>query len=238
MDPVTDLRGLEQELGILADSERATSLQRFFKTGPGQYGEGDQFLGIRVPHLRALARRSRALPLDAAVQLLHSPWHEERLLALLLLVDRYRRGDSGERDEIHRVYLANTSYINNWDLVDTSAEHIVGAHVTPNQIGLLEQLARSDSVWERRIAMMATFYWIKRTEYRPALRIANLLVQDGHDLIHKVVGWMLREIGKRDRATEEEFLLAHNRRMPRTMLRYSLEHFPAERRQAYLRGEA
>jgi 3-methyladenine DNA glycosylase AlkD len=233
-----DLAAIRRELNDLADPETAVFLQRYFKTGSGQYGEGDRFLGIRVPRLRALARHCRDVPVRAALELLHSPWHEERLLALLLLVDRYGRGDSAERAEIHPAYLTNTRYINNWDLVDTSAEQIVGAHLDPDNLETLEILARSDSVWERRIAIIATFYWIRHNEFRPALQIAALLLSDSHDLIHKAVGWMLREIGKRDRATEEEFLRAHYHHMPRTMLRYALEHFPPERRQAYLRGEA
>jgi len=237
MDSAKDLHSLRREISGLSNPETAIFLQRFFKTGPGQYGEGDRFLGIRVPQLRSLVPHSRDLPLDAVLELLHSPWHEERLLALLLLVDRYRRGGAEVRDEIHCAYLANTRHVNNWDLVDTSAEHLVGAHLNPDRLGLLEDLARSESVWERRIAMIATFHWIKRGEFRPTLLIATSLVRDAHDLIHKAVGWMLREIGKRDRATEDAFLRIHYRSMPRTMLRYALEHYPDEARQAYLRGE-
>jgi 3-methyladenine DNA glycosylase AlkD len=233
-----DLPTVRRELKELADPETAASLQRFFKTGPGEYGEGDRFLGIRVPQLRALVRRCRRLPVQAALDLLQSSWHEERLLALLLLVDRYRRGGSAEREEIYLGYLANIRHINSWDLVDTSAEHIVGAHIDPDHLDLLEELARSRSVWERRIAIMATFHWIKRGRFRPAIEIVAMLVYDDHDLIHKAAGWMLREIGKRDRPTEEQFLRLHYKRMPRTMLRYALEHFPDEQRRAYLRGEA
>jgi 3-methyladenine DNA glycosylase AlkD len=238
MNSVMDLATIRRELNGLADPDTAASLQRFFKTGPGEYGEGDRFLGIRVPQLRALVRPSRNLPVQAALELLRSSWHEERLLALFLLVDRCRRGGSAEREEIYLEYLANTRHINSWDLVDASAEHIVGAHLHPDQLGILEELARSGSVWERRIAIMATFYWIKREQFRPALHVVTLLVNDDHDLIHKAAGWMLREIGKRDRPTEEQFLRVHYRRMPRTMLRYALEHFPADQRRAYLRGEA
>lgn len=225
---------LRRELRARADPERAATLARFFKTGPGEYGEGDRFLGIRVPELRALARRFRDLPVPTAVELLHSPWHEERFLALVLLVERYRRADPAERELIHGQYLANTRHINSWDLVDASAEHIVGAHLDPDQLGTLERLAGSPSIWERRIAILATFHWIKENEFRPTVRIATMLVRDDHDLIQKAVGWMLREVGKRDRAVEEEFLRAHHRHMPRTMLRYALEHFPAERRAEYL----
>lgn len=231
------LNEVEQALHTLADAPAAAFLQRFFKTGPGEYGEGDRFLGIRVPQLRHLARQFRELPHEQVLTLLRSPWHEQRLLALLLLVDQYRRGTDADREAIHRAYLDHTAYINNWDLVDSSAVHIVGAHVNPRRLKLLEQLARSESVWERRIAILATFYWINRNEHRPALRLAKLLMNDPHDLIHKAVGWMLREIGKRDPAVEEAFLLDHYRRMPRTMLRYAIERMPESRRRQYLRGE-
>lgn len=231
------LKEVERALHALANARDAAFLQRFFKTAPGEYGEGDQFLGIRVPQLRHLARRFRELPHEQVLTLLRSPWHEHRLLALLLLVDQYRRGTDAEREAIHRAYLDNIVYINNWDLVDSSAEHIVGAHLDARRLTLLEQLARSGSVWERRIAMLATFYWIKRDDYRPALGVAKLLMNDPHDLIHKAVGWMLREIGKRDLAVEETFLLEHYRTMPRTMLRYAIERMPESRRRKYLRGE-
>lgn len=231
------LKEVERALHTLANARDAAFLQRFFKTGRGEYGEGDQFLGIRVPHLRQLARRFRDLPDEQVFNMLHSPWHEQRLLALLLLVDHYRRGTDAEREAIHRAYLDNTVYINNWDLVDSSAEHIVGGHLDPRRLALLEQLARSRSVWERRIAILATLYWIKRSEYRPALRVATFLKNDPHDLIHKAVGWMLREVGKRDLAVEETFLLEHYREMPRTMLRYAIERLPESRRRRYLRGE-
>lgn len=236
-DGLSDLAAVRHELQSMSDPEDAAFLQRFFKTGPGEYGEGDRFLGIRVPRIRRLARHARSLPLDDILTLLHSRWHEERLLALIILVDRHRRGTPEEREAVHRAYLANTRFVNNWDLVDTSAYHLVGAHLQPDDLTLLEVLARSDVLWERRIAMMATFHWIKRGVFHPALHIAGMLAGDDHDLIHKAVGWMLREIGKRDRDVEEEFLREHCRSMPRTMLRYAIEHFPDERRQAYLRGD-
>jgi len=232
---MTNLTDLRRELHALADPETAAFLQRFFRTGPGEYGEGDRFLGIRVPRIRALVRPARPLPLDAVRELLHSRWHEERLLALLLLVDRYRRGDTRERATLHRIYLSNTRYVNSWDLVDVSAEHLVGAHLDPDRIALLRKLARSKSLWERRIAILATFHWIRRGIMHPTLEIATLLVNDPHDLIHKATGWMLREVGKRDRAAAEEFLNLHAAHMPRTMLRYAIERFPEEARQSYLR---
>ena len=231
---ISDVR---RGLRALADSVRAEILQRFFKTGEGEYGEGDRFLGLRVPQVRTVARRYRDLERKALLELLESPWHEERLLALLILVDQYRRGTGPEREAIHRLYLSNTRHINNWDLVDSSAEHIVGPHLDPQHLDGLEELARSSSVWERRIAMMATFHWIKRGVFDPALQIAERLVRDDHDLIHKAVGWMLREVGKRDRAREEAFLRKNYRMMPRVMLRYALEHFPEAQRQEYLRGD-
>lgn len=235
-ETIVALADVERELRALANQRDAAILQRFFKTGPGEYGEGDRFLGIRVPTLRGLARRYRRLDVEHVLMMLRSPWHEQRLLALLLLVEQYRRGTDGERESIYKAYLANTVYINNWDLVDTSAEHIVGPHIDPPKVRVLEELARAESVWERRIAMLATFHWIKQGEFRPALRIAELLLNDSHDLIHKAVGWMLREIGKRDRRTEERFLDTHHRDMPRTMLRYAIERFPESSRRRYLKG--
>jgi len=234
--PLVTLTVVKRELRALADPRDAEHLQRFFKTGKGQYGEGDRFLGVRVPQLRALARRFRSLSHEHVLHLLRSPWHEQRLLALLLLVDQYRRGTDVERATIYRAYLDHTDYINNWDLVDSSAEHIVGPQLDPGDLRGFERLARSESLWERRIAMLATFHWIKKREFRPALRVAELLLDNSHDLIHKAVGWMLREIGKRDLAVEEGFLREHCRNMPRTMLRYAIERFPENLRKKYLLG--
>jgi len=228
------LGALRRELRAEADADDAVHLQRFFKTGPGQYGEGDRFLGVRVPVLRRLAREYRTLPADDAVVLLQSRWHEERLLGLLLLIGIYQRGQGAEKQAVYDAYLAHTRHINNWDLVDASAEHIVGPHVSPGQLDVLERLAHSPDLWERRIAMLATFHWIKQGQFAPALRIAALLLADRHDLIHKAVGWMLREIGKRDRAVEKAFLREHCRVMPRTALRYAIEHFPERERRRYL----
>lgn len=220
----------------MADPADAIHLQRFFKTAPGEYGAGDRFLGLRVPALRRLVREYNRLGHEHALEMLASSWHEERLLALLLLVDAYRRGDSSRRDRIHRAYLAHTRYINNWDLVDASAEHIVGPHLGAQQIELLERLAQSSDIWERRIAIVSTFHFIKRNEFGPTLRIARLLLEDPHDLIHKAVGWMLREVGKRDRGAEDAFLRKHYRRMPRTMLRYAIERHPEKVRKQFLSG--
>ncbi len=227
---------IRAELQDLADPVRATHSLRFFKTGPGQYGEGDKFLGLTVPEMRTLARKYRALNVEAALELLASPWHEERLVALLLLVQGHKRGDERRRQKIHRAYLANARWINNWDLVDLSAEHVVGPHVEAEELALLEKLARSRNIWERRIAIVSTFHFIRRDEFRPTLKIAATLLGDSHDLIHKAVGWMLREVGKRDRKTLDAFLKKHYRTMPRTMLRYAIERHPEAIRKRYLAG--
>ena len=236
--PRSTLRAVRRDLRAEANAEDAVFLQRFFKTGPGEYGEGDKFLGLRVPAVRRLARTHRSLPVADVLTLLASKWHEERLLALLLLIGHYKAGDETGKRMVYDAYLANTRYINNWDLVDASAEHIVGPHLAPNDLSVLERLAASHDVWERRIAMLATFHWIKRRELGPALHIARRLVNDKHDLIQKAVGWMLREIGKRDGNIEREFLREHCRTMPRTMLRYAIERFPEPERLRYLSGDA
>lgn len=233
-----ELGRLREEVQRLADPARAEGVSRFFKTAAGEYGEGDQFLGLRVPQLRRLVKFYRALPRADVLELLKSPWHEERLLALMILVEQYGRAKGeDERVEIHRCYLAHRSFINNWDLVDSSASQIVGAHLDASDLELLTALARSESVWERRIAMIATYHWIKQGVFDPALHVAGLLLEDRHDLIHKAVGWMLREVGKRDSEREKAFLRKHYRAMPRTMLRYAIERFPEAERQRYLRGD-
>ena len=224
------------ELRAFSDPSDAKILQRFFKTGPGEYGEGDQFLGVRVPATRRVARKFRDLPLTDTLTLLRSVIHEERFLALVILTQRYRKGAASEQSHIYREYLSNTAYINNWDLVDTSAEHIVGAYLKNRSREPLYELARSDILWERRIAIMATFHFIKNGEFDETLKIAEMLVGDTEDLIHKAVGWMLREIGKRDRDAEETFLRKYCQSIPRTMLRYAIEKFPEDLRQQYLKG--
>ena len=231
-----ELARIRRELRGQADPKAAAVLQRFFKTGRGEYAEGDRFLGVKVPPIRRLARAHGDLPHADVLTLLRSHWHEERLLALLILVAQYQRATARHRAAIYRAYRSNTRYINNWDLVDLSAEHIVGAHLDPFRIAVLERMAQSRSLWDRRIAILATFHWTKKGIFEPTLRIAELLLDDPHDLIHKAAGWMLREVGKRDLACEEGFLLAHCRTMPRTMLRYAIERFPEGRRRQYLRG--
>jgi 3-methyladenine DNA glycosylase AlkD len=230
------LKALRKELYAKANPADAKFLQGFFKTGPGQYGAGDKFLGLRVPALRTLANKYAELDRAAVLQMLASPWHEERLLALVLMVDAYESGDAIERKKVHRDYLANTRHINNWDLVDASAGSIVGAHLEAGDIALLVRLARSKDIWERRIAIVATYSFIKRDEFGPTRKIAELLLHDSHDLIHKAVGWMLREVGKRDRTVLDGFLRKHYRGMPRTMLRYSIERHPEALRKKYLAG--
>jgi 3-methyladenine DNA glycosylase AlkD len=227
-------RAIERRLRALGDPERAKHSLRFFRTGPGEYGEGDRFLGLTVPAIRTLARELKDAPLDALAGLLQSPWHEARLLALVILVAQYRRGDETRREAIYRLYLQSTDRINNWDLVDVSAADIVGAHLRDGDRSLLDRLARSASLWERRIAIIATQHFIRRGEFADTLRIAAILVGDGQDLIHKAVGWMLREVGKRDREAEEVFLRRYASRMPRTMLRYAIERFPERLRKQYL----
>jgi 3-methyladenine DNA glycosylase AlkD len=227
---------IKRVLARLSDAERAAALGRFFKTGPGQYGEGDRFLGIKVPHLRAVAKEHCDAPYSCIAELLRSPLHEERLVALLVLVLKYSRGDESERERAFSFYLKNTAYVNNWDLVDLSAGKIVGEHLAARDKSVLYELARSADLWERRIAIIATSAFIRRGRYSHTLRIADALLADEHDLIHKAVGWMLREVGKMDRRVEEEFLKRRYKRMPRTMLRYAIERFPEHRRQGYLKG--
>ena len=223
-----------RELRALGDPEDARFLQRFFKTGQGEYGEGDVFLGIRVPATRQLARKYRELPLSEIRKLLHAKEHEARLLALILLTHQYQRADHDLQQKIFEFYLAHTARINNWDLVDVSAPNIVGAHLYLRDKSLLDELALSTSLWERRIAILATAYFIKRGEYAVTLRIARRLLKDEHDLIHKAVGWMLREVGNRDRDVLLGFLDRHYRAMPRTMLRYAIEKLEASRRAKYM----
>jgi 3-methyladenine DNA glycosylase AlkD len=225
---------IHRRMRALSDASHARVLRRFFKTAPGEYGAGDRFLGIRLPTLRRLAREYQAVPLRQVTALLKSSWHEERLLALLILVRQFARGDAMRRESIYRLYLRNTHYVNNWDLVDCSAEHIVGAQLTDGGLGTLLRLARSKLLWERRIAIIATFHHIKRRQFRVTLSVARTLLYDRHDLIHKAVGWMLREVGKRDRVLAERFLRRFVKRMPRTMLRYAIERFPVALRRRYL----
>ena len=227
---------IRRRLWSLKDNAHARTLQRFFKTGPGEYGEGDVFLGVRVPRLRSLAREFESLGLADTCALLKSSVHEERLLALIILTHGYKHGDEETQERIHNFYLKNIRFVNNWDLVDLSAEHIVGAHLRDRDREPLYDLARSNSLWKRRIAIMATFHFIKRGDFKDTLSLVKILLEDKEDLIHKACGWMLREIGKRDMVVEESFLKINYPKMPRTMLRYAIEKFPQGLRRAYLIG--
>ncbi len=228
------VRQIQQRLRLFANIGKAQILQGFFKTAPGEYGEGDKFLGIAVPVIRRVAREFREAPFSEVQKLIRSLYHEERLLALLMLVKTFSKSDATGRKKIYNIYLKNMTYINSWDLVDLSAPNIIGAYLSGKSRKPLHNLARSRDVWKRRIAIMATFYLIKQNEFKETLKISEMLITDDHDLIHKAVGWMLREVGKRDPRIEEQFLQQHYKKMPRTMLRYSIERFPEAKRQRYL----
>jgi len=231
------LLNIQNELRRLSNKEIAEHSQRFFKTGKGQYGEGDIFLGIRVPILRKTTKKYPEISIDECAQLLKSKFHEQRLLALLMLVAIFKKAGKEDRKAVYNLYLENTRFINNWDLVDSSAEHIVGAYLRGIDKKPIYRLAKSRILWKRRISIMSTFHFIKYNEFVDALRISKILLHDKEDLIHKAVGWMLREIGKRDIRVEEEFLRKYYMEMPRTMLRYSIEKFPESKRQRYLKGQ-
>ena len=232
--------GVLARLMSLGNAATAEVTLRFFKTGPGEYGEGDKFIGIRVPKLRALARDLRGAGIEVAQPLLKSTWHEARALGLMLLVQNFERADAKTQQRIFDLYLNSTKFINNWDLVDLSAAPIVGAWLADKSAErrrILDRLARSDSLWERRIAMLATYYDIRRGDYSATFRVATILVKDQEDLIQKAVGWMLREVGQRIGEKEQEsFLKKHYREMPRTMLRYAIERFAESKRKKYLAG--
>jgi 3-methyladenine DNA glycosylase AlkD len=221
----------------LADPERAAHSARYFKTGPGEYGAGDRFLGIRVPEIRAQVKMCEAVSLAEIQTLLLSAFHEVRLFALLLLVRKFAQGDDKEKAAIYDFYLQNTHRVNNWDLVDSSASRIVGSYLETRNRKILYKLVKSASVWERRIAVIATFHFIGNDQFDDALKLSKHLLQDKEDLIHKAVGWMLREIGKRDVAVEKAFLQLHCKTMPRTMLRYAIERFSGQERKMYLSGD-
>lgn len=226
----------KEELLSLKNPQKAEILSRFFKTKKGEYAEGDLFLGLTVPTTRTISKKYLTLDLLSIEKLLHDEYHEVRLLALLLLVAKYKKFPQ-LRNEIFSLYLKNTKYINNWDLVDLSAEHIIGFHLMNENKDLLKKLAKSNILWERRISILSTFHFIKNKKFDEAFSISFLLLNDEHDLIHKAVGWMLREIGKRDLVAEENFLKKHYKKMPRTMLRYAIERFDETKRQSYLKGK-
>jgi len=242
-----DISQLKKDLQQLANPKQAALLQRFFKTGPGEYGEGDIFLGIKVPVQREAMKKYKDLPLADIQKLLKSKIHEHRLVALFILVDQYKSAgdvinlpggairESRLQRKIFEFYLKNTKNINNWDLVDLSAPNIVGNYLLERPRDILYKLARSKNLWERRISVLACFAFIRYNDFKDALKIFKILLNDNHDLIHKAVGWMLREIGKRDQKVEEEFLKKHVKQMPRTMLRYAIERFPERKRKFYLK---
>ncbi|MCK5256745.1 MAG: DNA alkylation repair protein, partial [Deltaproteobacteria bacterium] len=209
------IRDIRSKLGKLGNKKKAKILQRFFKTGPGEYGEGDIFLGVKVPDLRRLAKEYQDISIKEVKQLLKSQIHAERLLALLILIHKFSKGNDPTRKSIYELYLKNTRFVNNWDLVDFSAEHIVGAFLMERSRRPLYRLARSKYLWERRISIISTFHFIKQYEFSETLKIGEMLISDEEDLIHKAVGWMLREVGKRDLQTEEKFLKKHYKKMPR-----------------------
>lgn len=218
----------------LANPARAQVSLRYFKTAPGEYGAGDQFIGNTVPDLRKIAKQYRDLPVSFVLRLLHSPIHEERVLALLILNSQFQRGSESQRKKIHNVYLKNMKWINNWDLVDCSAPLLIGEHLIDKATTLLDRLALDKNLWKRRTAIIATLAFIKRNRLEITFRIAEALIQDREDLIHKATGWMLREAGKRDSKSLERFLKRNASRMPRTMLRYAIERFSEPKRQRYL----
>ena len=231
---IKDIRKKLQQLG---SEERAKVFQRFFKTGPGEYGERDVFIGVRVPDLRNLVKEYQNITLKESLQFLRSSIHEERMFALLILVSKYSKGNETVKKRIYELYLQNTKFINSWDLIDGSAQHIVGAFLMDKSKEPLHRLAKSNNLWERRIAILSTFHFIKHDYYSETLKISKILLADEQDLIHKAVGWILREIGKRHISTEEIFLKKYYKSMPRTMLRYAIEKFPESKRKKYLRGD-
>ncbi len=231
------LKTIQSKLREASNPEKAIILQRFFKTGKGEYGEGDKFLGIQIPLLRALVKEFPVITIEESFELLQSVYHEERMLGLLFFLRLFQKGDEKTKKKIFDLYLKNTSQINNWDLVDASAPHIVGAWLWDKERKVLYKLVKSKSLWERRIAIISTQHFIGKKDFAETLSISKILLNDKADLIHKAVGWMLREIGNRDLETEETFLKEHYKQMPRTMLRYAIEKFPEKRRREFLEGK-
>jgi len=228
---------VKQDLQIFADPEKAKILSRFFKTGKGEYGEGDVFIGIKVPEQRQVAKKYyKEISLKEVEKLLTSKTHEYRLTALLILTYKYPKLSQEEQKEIVDFYLSNKSYINNWDLIDLSAPKIIGKYLfdKPDERKILYKLAKSKSLWERRIAILTTYTFIREKQFDDTLAISEILLKDDHDLIHKGVGWMLRELGNIDQKTEEQFLKKHYKKMPRTMLRYAIEKFDEKKRKFYM----
>ena len=233
------LASIREELNSQKNLEKSKNLERFFKTKKGEYGYGDKFIGLSVPAQRKIAKKFyKDISIDDVLGLLDSEIHEHRLTALLILVYKYdKSNDEEEKSEIINAYLDNLSKVNNWDLVDLSADKLLGPYLFKRDKKLLYRFAESDDLWKQRIAIMSTFYFIKNKQYEDTLKLAEMLIQHKHDLIHKAIGWMLREIGNRDYQIEYEFLKKHYNDMPRTMLRYAIEKFDEEVRQAFLKGK-
>ena len=228
------VENIQKDLKKLANPEKAKILQGFFKTGKGQYGEDDIFLGIVVPEQRKVAKKYANLNLGEIKKLLSSKIHEHRLVSLFILANQYQKADKQTKKKIFNFYLKNAKNINNWDLVDLSAPNIVGDYLLNKDKSILYKLAKSKNIWEKRIAIMATFSFIRNNGFDATLKISEILLEDEHDLIHKAVGWMLRELGKRNQAIEEKFLKKYYKKMPRTMLRYAIERFSENKRKSYL----
>jgi len=233
----SQLTAVQTELKKLSNKEIAKHSKKFFKTGKGQYAEGDFFLGIRVPVLRKLVKKYKRISILDASQMLKSKYHEERLLAVLFWIELFKNGNNYEQKLIFDLYLKNTKFINNWDIVDISAGNIVGSFLIGRDRKVLYKLVKSRNIWERRISIMSTSCFIKKNEFKETLKISLKLISDKEELIQKAVGWMLREVGKKVIEIEENFLEKHYKEMPRTMLRYSIEKFPENRRKMYLKGE-
>ena len=228
---------IKKDFVRLADPGYAQQGQRFFKTGKGEYGYGDKFIGIRMPDLRALAKKYVDLGLVDIGRLIKSKIHEERLAGLLILVNQYKAArEEAQKDKIYNFYTKHFNYINNWDLVDVTCPHIVGPHLMNKNRKVLSEWARSDHLWTKRIAIVSNWWFIRSGDLSSVFKISKILLNDEHDLIHKAVGWMLREAGKQDRKALESFLKPHYNNMPRTMLRYAIEKFPESKRQKYLKG--
>lgn len=227
---------IKKELKKKASLKRAKTSQLFFKTGKGEYAEGDVFIGVSVPEVRRIAKKYTDLSFPHIKKLLQSKIHEDRLVALLIVVEKFEKEEGVKKKEVYDFYIQSTRYINNWDLVDLSAYKIIGPHLLKKPKSILYKLARSKNMWERRIAIVATYHFIKNDLHDDTLKIAKILLGDEHNLIHKAVGWMVREVGNRSLETEEEFLKNHYQSMPRTMLRCAIEKFPEAKRKKYLKG--
>ena len=226
-----------EEIRALANKEIAQHSLRFFKTDKGEYGHGDLFLGVRAPKIRLIAKKHIDISITDMKTLIQSKYHEERFLGLIILVNKYSKTkDKKNRNQLYKIYVSSFKYINNWDLVDVTCPHVTGKHLMDKDRTILYKWAKSEDLWTKRIAMVSTFSFIRKNDLEDTFKIAEILLQDKHDLIHKAVGWMLREAGKRDIKKEEAFLKKHYKTMPRTMLRYSIEKFPETKRQKYLKG--